>query len=67
MDFAVFVFAAPSAVARVNRLTGVRTVSAPWVYSPLTAFCGSCLPLITAWRGGRGDRGGPRGTARVAE
>ncbi|MBT2413308.1 hypothetical protein J7I94_22550, partial [Streptomyces sp. ISL-12] len=58
---AVFVFVAPSTIARVNRLTGVPNISAPWVYSLLTAFCGSCLLLIIAWRGGRGDlddRGG---------
>ncbi|MCZ9346411.1 hypothetical protein NGM37_52760, partial [Streptomyces sp. TRM76130] len=53
---AVFVFVAPSAIARVNRLTGVPNISAPWVYSLLTAFCGSCLLLILAWRDGRSDR-----------
>ncbi|MGP2441216.1 MAB_1171c family putative transporter [Streptomyces sp. JW3] len=53
---AVFVFVAPSTIARVNRLTGVPNISAPWVYSLLTAFCGSCLLLIIAWRGGLSDR-----------
>ncbi|MBD0417669.1 hypothetical protein H0H10_00440 [Streptomyces sp. TRM S81-3] len=53
---AVFVFVAPSTIARVNRLTGVPNISAPWVYSLLTAFCGSCLLLIIAWRNGLSDR-----------
>ncbi|GAB7063198.1 MAB_1171c family putative transporter [Streptomyces mexicanus] len=49
---AVFVFCAPSTIARVNRLTGVPNISAPWCYSLLTAFCGSCLLLIITWRSG---------------
>ncbi|MEV7787354.1 DUF6545 domain-containing protein [Streptomyces sp. NPDC088106] len=49
---AVFVFVAPSTIARVNRVTGVPNISAPWVYSLLTAFCASCLVLIIAWRDG---------------
>ncbi|MCH5676744.1 DUF6545 domain-containing protein [Streptomyces gilvus] len=53
---AVFVFVAPSTIARVNRVTGVPNISAPWVYSLLTAFCGSCLLLIIAWRNGLADR-----------
>ncbi|WP_405873220.1 MULTISPECIES: DUF6545 domain-containing protein [unclassified Streptomyces] len=53
---AVFVFVAPSTIARVNRVTGVPNISAPWVYSLLTAFCGSCLLLIIAWRNGLSDR-----------
>ncbi|MEU6138881.1 DUF6545 domain-containing protein [Streptomyces sp. NPDC047081] len=53
---AVFVFVAPSTIARVNRITGVPNISAPWVYSLLTAFCGSCLLLIIAWRNGLADR-----------
>ncbi|WP_405672209.1 MAB_1171c family putative transporter [Streptomyces sp. NBC_01530] len=53
---AVFVFVAPSTIARVNRITGVPNISAPWVYSLLTAFCGSCLLLIIAWRNGLSDR-----------
>lgn len=52
----VFVFVAPSTIARVNRLTGVANISAPWVYSLLTAFCGACLLLIIAWRNGLSDR-----------
>ncbi|WP_432186577.1 MAB_1171c family putative transporter [Streptomyces sp. Tue6028] len=53
---AVFVFAAPPTIARVNRATGVPNFSAPLVYSLITAFCGSCLLLITAWRDGISDR-----------
>ncbi|MDL2077864.1 hypothetical protein QNN03_15610 [Streptomyces sp. GXMU-J15] len=53
---AVFVFVTPSTIARVNRLTGVPNISAPWCYSLLTAFCGSCLLLIIAWRNGLSDR-----------
>ncbi|MGA5900016.1 DUF6545 domain-containing protein [Streptomyces venetus] len=53
---AVFVFVAPSTIARVNRLTGVANFSGPWVYSLLTAFCASCLLLIITWRNGLSDR-----------
>ncbi len=53
---AVFVFVAPSTIAWVNRVTGVPNISAPWVYSLLTAFCGSCLLLIITWRNGLSDR-----------
>ncbi|WP_320782767.1 MAB_1171c family putative transporter [Streptomyces sp. CRN 30] len=63
----VFVFVAPSTIARVNRLTGVPNISAPWVYSLLTAFCGACLLLIIAWRNGLSDRSAAtrRATRRV--
>ncbi len=50
---AVFVFCAPSTIARVNRLTGVPNIAAPWCYSLITAFCGSCLLLLITWRDGR--------------
>ncbi|MGW7256321.1 MAB_1171c family putative transporter [Streptomyces sp. NPDC054834] len=53
---AVFVFCTPSTIARVNRLVGVSNISAPWCYSLITAFCGSCLLLIIAWRNGLSDR-----------
>ncbi|WAZ27077.1 hypothetical protein STRCI_002675 [Streptomyces cinnabarinus] len=53
---AVFVFCTPSTIAQVNRLAGVPNISAPWCYSLLTAFCGSCLLLIIAWRNGLSDR-----------
>ncbi|MFB8771275.1 MAB_1171c family putative transporter [Streptomyces broussonetiae] len=53
---AVFVFVAPSTIAWVNRITGVPNISAPWVYSLLTAYSGACLWLITAWRNGLSDQ-----------
>ncbi|MEU2059132.1 MAB_1171c family putative transporter [Streptomyces sp. NPDC013455] len=53
---AVFVFCTPSVIAFVNRLTGVPNISAPWCYSLITAFCGSCLLLIITWRNGLSDR-----------
>ncbi|AQS69757.1 DUF6545 domain-containing protein [Streptomyces pactum] len=56
---AVFVFVAPSTIVWVNRVTGVPNISAPWVYSLLTAFCGSCLLLIIAWRDGLSERSAP--------
>ncbi|MGW3627614.1 MAB_1171c family putative transporter [Streptomyces sp. NPDC000880] len=49
---AVFLFAAPPTIAKVNDLTGVVNFSAPWVYTLLTAFCAACLVLIITWRGG---------------
>ncbi|MFE0251173.1 MAB_1171c family putative transporter [Streptomyces sp. NPDC059010] len=52
----VFVFAAPATIAWVNRVTGVPNFAAPLVYSLITAFCGSCLLLIIAWRNGLSDR-----------
>ncbi|WP_245238431.1 MAB_1171c family putative transporter [Streptomyces roseochromogenus] len=53
---AVFVFASPRTIAWTNRVTGVPNISAPWVYSLLTALCASWLLLIIAWRNGRSDR-----------
>ncbi|WP_406168635.1 MAB_1171c family putative transporter [Streptomyces sp. NBC_00996] len=52
----VFVFAAPPTIGWTNRVTGVPNISAPLVYSLVTAFGGSCLLLITAWRNGISDR-----------
>ncbi|WP_075779487.1 hypothetical protein, partial [Streptomyces acidiscabies] len=52
---AVFVFVAPSTISWTNRVTGVPNISAPWCYSLLTAFAGSCLLLIIAWRNGLSD------------
>ncbi|MFD0137022.1 MAB_1171c family putative transporter [Streptomyces sp. NPDC127159] len=48
----VFLFAAPPTIADVNRITGIPNVSAPLVYSLLSAFSASCLVLIINWRGG---------------
>ncbi|WP_094103473.1 MAB_1171c family putative transporter [Streptomyces phaeoluteigriseus] len=56
LALSVFVFVAPSTIASVNRITGVPNISGPWVYSLLTAFCGSCLLLIITWRNGLSDR-----------
>ncbi|MGW3955650.1 DUF6545 domain-containing protein [Streptomyces sp. NPDC004752] len=53
---AVFVFVTPSTIAWTNRVTGVPNISAPWCYSLLTAFCGSCLLLIIVWRNGLSER-----------
>ncbi|MCH0565217.1 MULTISPECIES: MAB_1171c family putative transporter [unclassified Streptomyces] len=60
---AVFVFAYPSTISWTNRVTGVPNISAPWVYSLLTALCASWLLLIVAWRNGT-DRS--RSTRRAA-
>ncbi|MER7759504.1 MAB_1171c family putative transporter [Streptomyces sp. NPDC097619] len=49
---AVFVFAYPPMIAWVNQLVGIPNVAAPWVYSILTIYCGSCLVLMIYWRGG---------------
>ncbi|WP_151480370.1 MAB_1171c family putative transporter [Streptomyces albicerus] len=48
----VFFFAAPPTIGEVNRLTGIPNVSAPLVYSLLSAFSAACLVLIINWRGG---------------
>ncbi|MFG3031887.1 MAB_1171c family putative transporter [Streptomyces sp. NPDC048253] len=52
----VFVSAAPATIAWTNQVTGVPNIAAPLVYSLLTAFCGSCLLLLIAWRNGLSDR-----------
>ncbi|MFI1695000.1 MAB_1171c family putative transporter [Streptomyces bobili] len=56
LALSVFVFVAPSTIRWVNQVTGVPNISGPWVYSLLTAFCGSCLLLIITWRDGLSDR-----------
>ncbi len=56
MAIGVFFFATPSTIALVNRLTGVPNISAPWVYSLLTAYWASCLVLIINWRGGPAEK-----------
>ncbi|MGP4049805.1 MAB_1171c family putative transporter [Streptomyces sp. 2A115] len=48
----VFLFAAPPTIGEVNRLTGIANISAPLVYSLLSAFSAACLVLIIYWRGG---------------
>ncbi|GAB2750987.1 MAB_1171c family putative transporter [Streptomyces bullii] len=52
----VFVFASPSVIGWTNRVTGVPNISAPLVYSLITALCASWLLLIVAWRNGLSDR-----------
>ncbi|MGV9248387.1 MAB_1171c family putative transporter [Streptomyces sp. NPDC003710] len=49
---AVFFFAAPPTITKVNALTGIANVSAPLVYALLSAFSASCLVLAVNWRGG---------------
>ncbi|MGQ4477308.1 DUF6545 domain-containing protein [Streptomyces sp. SAS_276] len=53
---AVFVFVMPPVIIWTNRVTGVPNLSAPWVYSLLTAFSGAGLLLIVTWRNGLSDR-----------
>ncbi|MFJ3365789.1 MAB_1171c family putative transporter [Streptomyces anthocyanicus] len=53
---AVFFFAAPAVIAKVNDLTGIVNFSAPWVYSLITGFSASCLLLIIKWRGGSREK-----------
>ncbi|MEU6504996.1 MAB_1171c family putative transporter [Streptomyces sp. NPDC046942] len=53
---AVFVFCTPSTIHRVNRLTGVPNISAPWCYSLITAMSAAGLLLIVTWRNGLSDR-----------
>ncbi|MFR9798264.1 DUF6545 domain-containing protein [Streptomyces sp. MS06] len=61
---AVFVCVAPPVIAWTNRVTGVPNIAAPLVYSLLTAYCGSCLLLIIAWRDGPGGRSATTRLAR---
>ncbi|MBW8796448.1 MAG: hypothetical protein JF597_23490 [Streptomyces sp.] len=53
---AVFAFAAPATIAWTNRVTGVPNVSAPLVYSLITALSASWLLLVVHWRNGHTDR-----------
>jgi hypothetical protein len=48
----VCVFVTPGMIVWVNQVTGVPNISAPWVYTLLTAFSSSCLLLIIAWQRG---------------
>jgi hypothetical protein len=47
---AVFLSVAPASIHKINIVTGVSNIAAPWVYSLLTAFCGSCLTMVITWR-----------------
>ncbi|MFK0152059.1 MAB_1171c family putative transporter [Streptomyces sp. NPDC090499] len=53
---AVFAFAAPATIAWTNRVTGVPNISAPLVYSLITALSASWLLLVVHWRNGHTDR-----------
>ncbi|MFG3044173.1 DUF6545 domain-containing protein [Streptomyces sp. NPDC048241] len=53
---AVFVSVPPAVIHGVNSVTGVPNLAAGWVYSLLTAFCGSCLAMVVTWR----ERPSPR-------
>ncbi|MGW3651706.1 MAB_1171c family putative transporter [Streptomyces sp. NPDC000878] len=46
----VFLSVAPASIHKINTATGVPNIAAPWTYSLLTAFCGSCLNMIITWR-----------------
>ncbi|HZG07267.1 MAG TPA: DUF6545 domain-containing protein [Streptomyces sp.] len=58
---AVCVFVTPGMIVRVNRVTGVPNLAAPWVYTLLTALSFACLLLIIAWQRGMEKA---RGTVR---
>ncbi|WCN05063.1 MAB_1171c family putative transporter [Streptomyces sp. M92] len=58
---AVFLSVAPASIHQINTVTGVPNIAAPWVYSLLTAFCGSCLTMVITWR----DEPSPRRRARI--
>ncbi|MER6532083.1 MAB_1171c family putative transporter [Streptomyces sp. NPDC001508] len=47
---AVFLSVPPASIHKINTMTGVPNIAAPWVYSLLTAFCGSCLAMVITWR-----------------
>lgn len=47
---AVNVVIIPVNIHRLNVLTGVPNIAAPWAYSFLTAFCATGLTMIMRWR-----------------
>lgn len=47
---AVLVVITPVNIRRLNTLTGVPNIAAPWAYSFLTAFCATGLTMIMRWR-----------------
>lgn len=57
----VFLSVAPASIHRINTMTGVPNIAAPWVYSLLTAFCASCLTMVITWR----DQPSPRRSTRI--
>ncbi|MCX5078027.1 hypothetical protein OG321_36880 [Streptomyces sp. NBC_00424] len=52
----VFLFGMIPMIAWVNDLIGVPNSAAPFVYSILMAFSGSCIVLLINWRGGSAAR-----------
>ncbi|MGW0916922.1 MAB_1171c family putative transporter [Streptomyces sp. NPDC002784] len=59
---AVFVSVTPANIHRINTLTGVPNIAAPWTYSLINAFCGACLTMIITWR----EKPSPRRRRRIA-
>ncbi|MER6408390.1 MAB_1171c family putative transporter [Streptomyces viridosporus] len=47
---AVLVVITPVNIERLNVLTGIPNIAAPWAYSFLTAFCATGLTMIMRWR-----------------
>ncbi|MFI1700285.1 MAB_1171c family putative transporter [Streptomyces bobili] len=47
---AVFFFAAPDSIARINNWSGIPNFAAPLAYTAITAFSGASLLLIINWR-----------------
>ncbi|NEY31031.1 hypothetical protein GTU99_02220 [Streptomyces sp. PRKS01-65] len=47
---AALVVIIPVNIERLNRLTGVPNIAAPWAYSFLTASCATGLTMIMRWR-----------------
>ncbi|WP_432158364.1 MAB_1171c family putative transporter [Streptomyces sp. bgisy153] len=58
---AVFLSVAPASIHKLNTTTGVPNIAAPWTYSLLTAFCGSCLTMVITWR----EEPSPRRSRRI--
>ncbi|MFE6333554.1 MAB_1171c family putative transporter [Streptomyces sp. NPDC057798] len=59
---AVFVSVTPANIHRINTVTGVPNIAAPWTYSLINAFCGACLTMIITWR----EKPSPRRRRRIA-
>jgi hypothetical protein len=57
----VFVSVTPATIHRINTVTGVPNIAAPWSYSLLTGFSGACLAMIITWR----EEPSPRRRRRV--
>ncbi|MER5372698.1 MAB_1171c family putative transporter [Streptomyces sp. NPDC002553] len=53
---AVFLSVAPVSLHKINTITGVPNIAAPWTYSLLVSFCGSCMAMIITWRERPTDR-----------